>query len=324
MSIRVSAILSTLVSLLAATVAHARDFRSSDIHARGDPTVQGVAYMGKLIAERTGGRHNIKSLGQNDPDSERYTIQEIRNGTLDMAHVHIVALNQMVPATIVPTLPFLFKTLDHMRQVLDGPIGEEILAQMEESGIVGLCFYDLGARSFYSADKPIRKAADMSGMKVRVLQSDSWGTFMKALGATPLTMPQNRVQGALKSGLIDAAENNWSAYVASRDYVPAPLYSLTEHSMSPGVVVFSKKVWDGLTSEDQAIIRSAARDSVPYMRKLADEREISARAAAVSAGTQVVGDIDRKSFSDVLKPLYGLVLPDPRLLDMVARIQVTH
>lgn len=321
MPIRVSAILSTLASLFVAAMVEAKDFRSADIGERDSPTVQGVAYVDKLIRERTGDRHQIKSLGQNERDSESFTLAEIRNGTLDMARLTLAPFSQSVPATMVLSLPFVFKSTAQMRRVIDGPIGDEILAGMEELGIVGLCFYDLGARSFYSTEKPIRKIADMSGMKVRVLQTDAWVTFMKALGVSALSIPHDRVYGALKSQLIDAAGNNWSTYVASRHYEVAKFYNLTEHSMSPGVVVFSKKIWDGLTKEDQAIIRAAAKESVALVRELTDEREISARKAAVSAGTQVITDIDKKSFSDVLTPLYGLVLPDPRLLDMVARIQ---
>lgn len=323
MPIRVSAILSTLASLLVATTAHSKDFRSSDISPLDDPAVQGVAYMGKLIQERTEGRHSVKSLGHSDPDSERYTVEEVKNGTVDMARVTVAPFHQMVPATVVPSLPFLFKSTAQMRRVLDGPIGDEILAAMEDLGFIGLCFYDMGARSFYSSRKPIRTAADMAGMKVRVVQSDAWTTLMKALGATALSIPLNRVHGALKADVIGAAGNTWSSYVALRHYEVAKFYSLSEHAVLPGVVVFSKKTWDGLSTEDQAIIRAAAKESVPYVRKLTDERELTARKAALSAGTQLVVDIDKTSFSDVLTPLYGLVLPDPRLQTMIARIQAT-
>ena len=314
-------VLIALAAALAATAAQAKEFRSSDVQPADYPTVQAVAYMGKLISERTGGRHGIGSLGHDDRDSESYTIAEVRTGVLDMARINIAPFNNSVPATIVPSLPFLFKSTAHMRQVLDGPIGEEILAALESQGLVGLCFYDTSARSIYSVKKPIRNAADMKGLNIRVQQSRVWVTMMQALGAKATPMSFNQVHAALAGGTIDAAENNLPSYVASRHYEVGKIYSLTEHAATPSVVVFSKRVWDGLSGEDQAIIRTAARESVPYMRKLWDEREVSARRTIEAAGAQIVTDIDKKSFFDILAPLHSTVLPDPRLRDMARRIQ---
>lgn len=121
--------------------------------------------------------------------------------------------------------------------------------------------------------------------------------------------------------MVDAAENNWPSYESSRHYEAAKIYSLTEHSMAPELLVFSKKIWDGLSKEDQAIIRAAAKESVPYMRKLWDEREAQARKTVEAAGSQVVSDVDKKSFSDAMAPVYAKFAADPKLQDLVKRIQ---
>ena len=145
------------------------------------------------------------------------------------------------------------------------------------------------------------------------------------LGTTALPSdPSIVTYTSLKTGVVDAAENNWPSYESSRHYEAAKIYSVTEHSMAPEVLVFSKKVWDGLSKDEQAIIRDAARQSVPYMRKLWDEREASARKTVEAAGSQIVTDVDKKSFSDAMAPVYAKFAADPKLQDLVKRIQATE
>ena len=296
----------TLIALvaLAGSAAHGKELRSSDIYPSDYPTVQAVAYMGELVLKRTGGRHSITSLGQGDQDSENYTVGELQNGTLDMARVNLAVFDHMVPSAII----------------LDGPIGDQILANLESQGIIGLCFYDMGARSF-AASKPIRNVADMQGMKVRIQQSNIWATIVQTMGAEPVTMPIMRTYAAIQVGAVDAADSTLPAYVTSRHYEVAKFYSLTDHSMAPAVLAFSKRSWDELSKDDQAIIRAAAKESVPYMRKQWETYEVTARKTAEAGGAQFVTDVDRKSFSDALTPLYAVLVPDPRLQDMVKRIQ---
>jgi tripartite ATP-independent transporter DctP family solute receptor len=314
--------IATILALgLFGTAIQANEFRSSDVHSFDYPTVQAVAHMDGLIRARTGGRHGIYILGQNDKDSEGFTVAQLRNGSLDMARVNLAALNNAVPSTIVPTLPFLFKSTEHMRRVLDGPIGEEILADLAHHGLIGLCFYDTGARSFYSAKRPIQNAADMIGLKVRVQPSDKLEAVVRALGAEPIALPFNRVHKSFQGGMIDTATDNWPSYVTSRHYEVAKYYSMTEHSMAPGVLVFSKMVWDTLSNADQEIIRAAAKESVPFMRKQWDQYQTSERNALEAAGTQIITDVDKKSFSDALTPLYSTLVPELRLQAMVKRIR---
>ncbi len=309
--------------LLAASIvfsgaaAQAKEFRSSDVLPLDSPTVQAVAYMDKLIRERTGGRHSITMLGQNDSDTENLTVGEVRNGTLDLARINLAVFNTTVPSTAILSLPYLFKSTAHLRRVLDGPIGERILADLEGHGFIGLCFYDAGARSFYNSKMPIRTAADLKGMKVRVQQGDIAATMVRALGATAMPMSYQKGYEALKVGLVDAAVNNMQFYSTSGHFKVAKYYSLTEHSMAPGVLIFSKLVWDALSTDDQAVIRAAAKDSVPYMRKLWDVSEISARNLAEAGGAQFIGDVDSKSFAEALLPLHPVLVTDPRLREII-------
>jgi tripartite ATP-independent transporter DctP family solute receptor len=303
------------------STAHGKELRSSDISPLDSPTVQAVVYMDGLVRQRTEGRHSIGMLGQEDADSENFTIGQVRNGTLDMARVNLAVFNATVPSTVVPSLPYLFKSTDHMRRVLDGPIGEKILADLEDQGLIGLCFYDGGARSFYSTKKPIQRAADIKGMKVRIQQGDSAAAMVRALGATPMPMSHQQGYVALQAGVVDAAINSMQFYSTSRHFQVAKYFSVTEHSMAPGVLVFSKQVWDTLSKNDQEAIRSSAKDSVQHMRKLWDASEASARSHAVAGGAHIVTDVDGKSFAEALLPLHPVLVTSPRLRSMVAEIE---
>jgi tripartite ATP-independent transporter DctP family solute receptor len=311
-------------ALAFAAHANARDFRSAEVHPPDYPTTQAVAYMGKLLHDRTGGRLGVKVYPNGALGTEKDNIEQLRLGGLDMMRINVAPLNSVVPETIVTGLPFVFRSTEHMRKVLDGPIGDEILAAMASQGLVGLAFYDSGARSFYSAKRPIRTVADMKGLKVRVIQSDLFVAMVEALGANPTPMPFGEVYTALRTGIVDAAENNWPSYESSRHFEAAKFYSLTEHSLAPEVLVFSKRIWDTLSKEDQAQVRKAAKDSVPYMRKLWDEREVKSRKTVEAAGAQVITIADRQPFVDAMKPVYARFASEPRLAALVKRIQETH
>ncbi|MEO8104570.1 MAG: TRAP transporter substrate-binding protein, partial [Betaproteobacteria bacterium] len=285
--------------------ASARDFRSSDVHPVDYPTVAAVKYMGKLLGDQTKGRLGVRVYPAGSLGTEKDNIEQLKIGGLDMMRINAGVLNSVVPETIVTVLPFVFRSTDHMRKVLDGPVGDEILASMAPQGLVGLAFYDSGSRSFYTAKRPIKSLADIKGLKIRVQQSDLFVAMIEALGANPTPMPYGEVYTALKTGIVDAAENNWPSYESSRHFETAKYYNLSEHSLAPEVLVFSKKIWDTLSKEDQALMRRTAKESVPYMRKLWDEREVKSRKVVEAAGTQTVTLTNRQEFIDAMKPVYA-------------------
>jgi tripartite ATP-independent transporter DctP family solute receptor len=314
-----------LAALLCSAVpATARDFRSADVHPADYPTVAAVQYMGKLVAEQSKGKHGVRVYPSGALGTEKDNIEQLRIGGLDMMRINVGPLNSVVPETIVTVLPFVFRSTEHMRKVLDGPIGDEILASMESQGLVGLAFYDSGSRSFYTTKKPIKTLADMKGLKIRVQQSDLFVSMIEALGANPTPMPYGEVYTALKTGIVDAAENNWPSYESSRHFEAAKFYTLSEHSLAPEVLVFSKRIWDTLSKEDQALLRKAAKDSVPHMRKLWDEREVKSRKAVEGAGSQIGTLANKQEFIDAMKPVYAKFANTPKLASLVKRIQETQ
>ena len=311
------------VGLIAATISAttaAKELRSSDVHPEDYPTVMAVKYMSDVIAKKTNGKYTIKVYTLSVLGGEKDTIEQTKIGALDFVRINVAPMNNICPETMVPTMPFLFKSKDHMRRVLDGPIGDEILKACEKQGFVGLAFYDSGSRSLYTVKKPVKSLADVKGMKIRVQQSDLWVSLLQAMGANATPIPYGEVFTALKTGVVDGAENNWPSYDTARHYEVAPYYAITEHSMAPEMLLMSKKVYDTLTPEEQKIFRDAAKESVPYMRKLWDEKELASRKKVEAGGAQVV-EVDKKSFQDAMKPVYDKFITDPKLKEMVTKIQ---
>ena len=309
---------------LAATTLHAQQItlRSADIHPDGYPTVEAVKYMGKLLAERSNGRLGVKVFPNGALGNEKDTVEQLKIGGLEMMRINVAPLNNVVPETMVTALPFIFRDTQHMHAVLDGPIGDEILAAMSSQGMIGLAFYDSGSRSLYSK-KPVKSLADLKGMKIRVQQSDLFVSMIEAMGANPTPMPWGEVYTGLKTGLIDAAENNYPSYESSRQFEAAKYFTLTEHAMAPEVLVFSKAIWDRLSKDDQTLVRQAAKDSVAHMRKLWQEREAKSRQIVEQAGSQISEVANKQEFIDAMKPVYAKYASSPKLQGLVKRIQET-
>lgn len=310
--------LAALLSLAGA--AHAATFRSADIHNSDDyPTVVAVKSMSDDIEKKSGGKYKIKVFNKGALGTEKETIDQLKIGALDMARVNISPMNGVCQKTMVPTLPFLFHSVDHMRRMLDGPVGDEILKDCEAQGFVALAFYDSGARSIY-AKKPVRTPADTKGMKIRVQQSDLWVALVGAMGANATPMPFGEVYTGLRTGLLDAAENNVPSYDTAKHYESAKYYSKTEHSMAPEMLLFSKVVWDKLPRPDQDMIRAAAKASVAVERKKWDEQEAKSLASVKAGGAEII-EVDRKAFQALMGPVYDKFITTPDLKRLVRSIQ---
>ena len=304
-----------------ADAAHARDFRVADTQSEDYPTVQALYFMDKLIAERTQGRHRIRVFHSRQLGEEKETIEQTRVGAIDMNRTNVAPLGSFIPEANVLALPFVFRSIDHLNKVLMSPIGEDVLESFSPYGFVGLAYYDSGARSVYNNQRPVRTVADMKGLRIRVQQSELMLDMIKALGAVPVALPYGQVLTGLTTGLIDGAENNWPSYVTTNHYTAAKYYTLTEHTMSPEVLIMSRKAWDSLTPADQKIFRDAARESSRFMREQWTAWEERSREQATKAGNLIISDFDKKPFEDAMKPIYEHTLSDPKLKQLVERIR---
>ena len=314
----------TLIALAAGAAtmaAQAIELRSADVHNSDDyPTVAAVKHMSELLDKRSNGKYKIKVFNKGALGSEKETLDQVKIGALEMNRVNISALNSICPKTLVPTMPFLFTSIDHMRKSLDGPAGEEILKGCEHEGLVGLAFYDSGARSIYGK-KPVKTLADTKGMKIRVQQSDLWVALVNAMGGNATPMPYGEVYTGLKTGLIDAAENNIPSFETAKHYEAVKFYSRTEHSMAPEVLVISKAVYDKMPKAEQDMFRAAAKESVAFQRKKWDEQEAKSLDVLTKGGATIVSDVDKASFRAAMAPVYAKFISTPDLQRLVKTVQ---
>jgi tripartite ATP-independent transporter DctP family solute receptor len=322
----------TLAAALLASVAFAGaafaecevTLKSSDTHPDGYPTVDAVKHMGDLLKERSAGRICVEVFHSAQLGEEKDTIEQTKFGVIDFNRVSMGPFNNIIEETKVVSLPFIFRGTDHMHRVMDGPVGDEILAAFEPHGFVGLAYFDGGSRSFYNKQKPITSVDDLKGMKIRVMQSDVFVDMMTALGANATPMPYGEVYSGIQTGVIDGAENNWPSFESSGHFEVAGYYTLNQHLIVPEVLVMSKASYDKLSAEDQAMVRQAAKDSIPVNRELWAAREKVSEEKVRAAGVEVISDIDKTPFIEAMVPVYEKHANTPKLQDLVQRIQATE
>lgn len=310
-----------LIPLLSAGTVSALTLRVADTQGEDYPTVQALKQFGQLLAERSGGRLLVEVFHSRQLGEEKESIEQCQAGGLEMVRTNLAPLIDAAPEAVVPALPYTFHSEDHLHKVLDSPVGQEILDALERTGVIGLVFYDNGVRSFYSTKKPLRSVDDFRGLRIRVQQTELSRAMVEALGGVPVPMPYGEVADALRTGIIDGAENNLPSYHSTGHFKIAKYYAVDGHTMTPEVLVFSKRVWMALPEEDQRLIRQAAQDSVPFMRKLWQERCANARRAVEEGGAEVFDDLDKEPFVKAMKPVYERFITTDSLRDMVRRIE---
>jgi TRAP-type C4-dicarboxylate transport system substrate-binding protein len=210
-----------------------------------------------------------------------------------------------------------------MQHVIDGPIGQDLLDKVTNSGkgLVGLCWMDAGARNFYDTKKPIKTVADLKGMKIRVIGNPIFIDMANAMGGNGVAMGYDQVFSALQTGVVDGAENNPPSFVFDNHYQVAKYYTLDEHLIVPEMLVFSKKIWDSMSKEDKVSLVKFAKEAQQEERKLWDVYEKQAMDKAKAAGIQIieVSAADKKAFQDAVKPVWDKY--GPKYAETIKRIQ---
>ncbi|MGE0749457.1 MAG: TRAP transporter substrate-binding protein [Variibacter sp.] len=295
--------------------------KASDVHPAGYPTVVAVESLGKKLAEATNGRLTVQMYPSMQLGGEKEAIEQAQVGAIQLARVSVGALGPVVDDLNVFNLPFLFRNTAHMQKVIDGPIGQELLDKVTnnpKAGLVGLCWMDAGARNMYDTKKPIHTMADLKGMKVRVMGNPMFVDMMNALGGNGVSMGYDQVFNALQTGVVDGAENNPPSFVFDNHYTVAKFYTLTEHLIVPEILVFSKRTWDGLSKDDQALLKKLGREAQLEERGLWMKYEQQAMDKAKAAGIQIIEVADKKPFQDAVKPVWDKYAP--KFADTIKRI----
>ncbi len=292
-----------LVAVL--TFAASVTWRMAEVHPLDYPTTQANIFFAETVRKMTNGRINIQVLYGGQLGGETETIQQTMAGVIQLNRTSAAPLSSFVDVLSVLSLPFLFRDKEHYWKVLDGPIGEQLLESMKSAGLIGLTFYDAGARSFYMTKKPILKVEDVKGQKIRVMNAPVFVEMIKLLGGTPIVMEWGQVYSALQTGVIDGAENNVPSYESSSHYEVAPHYTFNMHTMVPEILFMNLATWNSLSKEDQLIIKTAAHAASLYERKLWAEREkVSLEKIKGKVNLYYLTSEEMKRFQDAVQPIY--------------------
>jgi len=296
--------------------------KASDVHPAGYPTVAAVESLGKKLDAATNGRLSVQMFAAMQLGGEKEAIEQAQVGALQLARVSVGTLGPVIDDLNVFNLPFLFRNTAHMQKVIDGDIGTELLDKVtnnDKAGLIGLCWMDAGARSIYTIKKPVHAIADLKGLKIRVIGNPMFVDMMNALGGNGVAMGYDQVFSALQTGVVDGAENNPPSYVFDNHYTVAKFYTLTQHLIVPEMLVFSRKTWDTLSKDDQALIRKFSREAQLEERDLWNKYETAAMEKAKAAGCEIIDIADKKPFQDAVKPVWDKY--GPKYSAMIKRIQ---
>lgn len=266
------------------------------------PVHLGLVRLGELVEKRSDGRLTIQIFPNGELGGETQTIEQLQSGSLDLAKASAAPIASFAPDFGVFSVPYAFRDRDHCWAVLDGEVGREILALLDERGLHGLCYFDAGARSFYTAGEPILEPGDVRGLKVRVMESRTAMEMVAAFGGSPTPMAYAELYSALQAGLVDAAENNPPSFVSSRHYEVAGHYTLNEHSRVPDVLMVSARTWLSLPLAARTILTEAAGEASRYQRELWVERTAECLREIESRGVGV-HRVDTAAFAAVVEPL---------------------
>lgn len=318
-------VLASLLPLVLAGGVSAQEItlRAADNQPETYPTVVGLRAMADYLAENSDGRIVMEIFAGGQLGDERSTIEQAQLGVIDIVRTSTSPVGEFYPPMGVYSLPYLFRDETHFVNVLEGEVGEELLAGLSEAGLVGLAYYDSGTRNFYTTETPIRSVADLQGLRIRAQESQVVLDMMEALGAEPVPLPFGEVYTSLQTGVIDGAENNFPSYGPEgvRHFEVAPYYTLNGHARVPEVVMISQSTLDRLSPEDQALVREAAQASVSVQFEAWAELVERSRTAVEEAGSEII-EVDVESFQAAVAPVLEQYAGEYG--DLVQRIQDTE
>lgn len=238
------------------------------------PVHRAMVFMQQRLAEKSGGTVEIQIFPNGQLGSETECIEQLQQGALAMMKTSSAPLESFVPEIALFGVPYAFRDEEHFWKVIESPIGRGLLTACEPKGLRGLCYYDAGARSFYTVKTPIMQPDDLKGLKIRVQESKTAQQMVEALGGSPMSIPFGDLYTSLQTSLVDGAENNTPSFYNNRHFEVCKHLSLDEHTRVPDVLLISTSVWSKLPRHVQLWLQEAADESAEYQRKLwADEGE---------------------------------------------------
>jgi len=310
MSKRLS-ILAVLGLIASVSVAEARQLQFA-YASNATPTKEAMAKLGELLAEKTNGELTVTYFPDSQLGGERELVEMVQGGLLDITKVSGGLLESFSPIYGIFSMPYLFNSQQHFYSVMDDPaIMGPIYESTAGTNMLGLTYYDSGARNFYTAKKPVKSAADLKGLKIRVLQSPTSIKMVQMLGAAPIAMSQDEVYTSIQQGVLDGAENNEFALTVARHAEVAKYYSYDMHTRIPDIVLISKRTFDSLSPDQQKAVREAARESTEYQKSLWNAAVEAARKESKEKFGVEFFNPDVSEFQAAVAPMYDELKADP-------------
>ena len=241
----------------------------------------------EVVKAETGDDFTFTHFPSSGLGGEREVIEGLQIGTIEATIVSSGTLANFVPDTGVFDIPFLFRDLDHARAVLDGEVGQSILAKFDDVGLHGLAWGEQGFRHITNNRNPIQTPADVEGLKIRTMENPVHLAAFNAMGAAPTPMAWPEVISSLQQGVIDGQENPLSVIVSVKLDEVQKYLTLSGHVYSPAMLLVSKPFWDGLNDEQKAAFDKAATEAVAAMRGYVDDVETSGVETLKERGMEV-------------------------------------
>lgn len=253
----------------------------------GHSVHQGMVHMAERLDHYSNGSMRIDIYPSGQLGAERDTVELVQIGSLAMTKVSASPLEAFVPAMQVFSIPYVFRSREHLFKALDSEVGKELLRSVEVARLRGMGYYDSGSRSFYMVDTPVEAPADIKGKKIRVMKSQTAVKMISAFGGGATPISWGELYTALQQGVVDGAENNPPSFYLSGHYEVCKYYALNEHTSVPDMLLMSKRIWDDLEPQQQKWLQQAVDDSVAYQRVLWQKSTQEALAAVQAAGVIV-------------------------------------
>lgn len=308
--------------LLTSGIIHAKtNMKLSHNHGRDHPVHKAMQSFSDRVKELTEGEVVIRLYPDAQLGTQRESLEQVQTGAIEMAKSNASELEAFHKDYGVYGYPYIFNDREHYYDTMLGDIGQNILQSSKDKGFIGVAYYDAGARSFY-AKKPIKSPDDLKGLKVRVQPSPTAIEMTKVLGANPIPIAYGELYTALQQGVVDAAENNFTALTLTRHGEVTKFFSLDEHTMVPDILVISTKAWDKLTPDQQQAIQTAAKESTLMMKDLWSAAEQEELKAIDAMQVQVI-EVDKKPFQEAVQPMFDqLKKTDPDTYEVIEQIKL--
>jgi TRAP-type transport system periplasmic protein len=259
------------VALAAMGIASAQDktIKFANQNAVGHPIIQGMEKFKEIVEKQSGGKIKVNVFPGGALGSDQANVSAIQGGTLEMAAMNSGIFASQVKDFAVFDFPFMFANGKEADAVVDGAFGHKMHGKLEEKGIVGLGYYELGFRNMTNGKRAINKVADIEGLKLRVIPNPINVDWVKALGANPTPLPFPELYAALEQKAVDGQENPLATIFGAKLFEVQKHLTLTGHQYNPQSVVISKKFWDGLSASEKKIVSDAVTESAKFQRTTA-------------------------------------------------------